>query len=229
MGKYYTSRNENLEEIKPVLDNALQQFLGVKIDTISNEVLEKLSQNKLHIDFNDEWTLDEAKNNFKKEYLILLLREFNGNISKASTISGIDRRTIHRLILQFNIDVDEYRNLPYEFSKTKVDNYIKFVVGDVLKHYALTEQKSDAVYDLPTDELVEKVKKPFPTMDDAYEDYEKKFLGAVILKHDKILKDVCKQLNIARETLSRKLSKHEINVKELGHAPATTAKLEELL
>ncbi|MBT3408766.1 hypothetical protein HOK68_01540 [Candidatus Woesearchaeota archaeon] len=226
----YVSRNENLNQIKPVLDKALESFLGVKIDKISNEILEKLVKNNLNIDFLDSWSLEEAKFNFKKDYLIKVLREFNGNISKASTISGIDRRTIHRLIIQFNIDIEEFRNLPYHFSKKKIDDYIKFVAGDVLKQYSLTEKKSELIYGLPTDELVKVIKKPFPKMEDAYDFFEYKFLVAVILKNDKVLKDVCKQLKIARETLSRKISKHKINIKDLNmDFKENNIKLEELI
>lgn len=227
----YVSQNENLEKIKPALDKALESFMGLKIESISDEIIKKLKENKLNVEFQDSWTLEQAKLNFKKNYLMEILREVNGNITKASVISGIDRRTIHRLITSFNIDVDGFRNLPYQFSKTKIDNYIKFVVSDVLKQYNLTKELSDDVqYKLQTKELVEVIKKPFPTMDEAYEEYEKQFLIAVIAKNNKILKDACKQLHIARETLSRKISKYGINVKEIGeHKPESKIKLEELI
>ena len=67
-------------------------------------------------------------------------------------------------------------------------------------------------------------------MEDAYDFFEYKFLVAVILKNDKVLKDVCKQLKIARETLSRKISKHKINIKDLNmDFKENNIKLEELI
>ena len=138
------------------------------------------------------------------------------------------------------IDDSQYSNADSEFFSdivlgvdkwaTKIDDYIKFVAGDVLKQYSLTEKKSELIYGLPTDELVKVIKKPFPKMEDAYDFFEYKFLVAVILKNDKVLKDVCKQLKIARETLSRKISKHKINIKDLNmDFKENNIKLEELI
>lgn len=46
---------------------------------------------------------------FEKQYLLGMLRRFNGNISRAAHASGVDRRTLHRLINRHNIDASSCR------------------------------------------------------------------------------------------------------------------------
>ncbi|MBU0993984.1 MAG: sigma 54-interacting transcriptional regulator [Proteobacteria bacterium] len=53
-------------------------------------------------------TLNEALNKFKKEFIILNLKETNGNRSKASKIMGIQRTYLSRLISKFELrDADD--------------------------------------------------------------------------------------------------------------------------
>ena len=57
-------------------------------------------------------TLNEALNRFKKEFILLNLRETNGNRSKASKIMGIQRTYLSRLISKYDLrdggdDIDE--------------------------------------------------------------------------------------------------------------------------
>jgi len=45
-----------------------------------------------------------AKKEFEKEYFSNLLEIFDGNISKAARFAQIDRKTIYRIIKEYNIN-----------------------------------------------------------------------------------------------------------------------------
>jgi DNA-binding NtrC family response regulator len=47
--------------------------------------------------------------NFEKEYLQKLLGRHHGNVSRAADEAGISRRTIHRLILKYDLDPGSFR------------------------------------------------------------------------------------------------------------------------
>lgn len=58
--------------------------------------------------------LEEAKRNliddFERSYLVQLLSEMNGNVSRAAQCSGKDRRTFQRLLRRYNLSAAEYRH-----------------------------------------------------------------------------------------------------------------------
>jgi len=50
-----------------------------------------------------------AIRSFDRVYISGLLREFNGNISRASKKAGLDRSNFRRLIKKYNIDPVHYK------------------------------------------------------------------------------------------------------------------------
>ncbi|MBV7276281.1 sigma-54-dependent transcriptional regulator [Clostridium thailandense] len=51
-----------------------------------------------------EYNLNSAVDNAEREIIIKILKECNGNRTKASEILGISRRSLHRKIIKYNID-----------------------------------------------------------------------------------------------------------------------------
>ena len=51
-------------------------------------------------------SLKEARSEFEKEYLISQIKRFNGNISKVSDFTGMERTALYRKIKSLNIKID---------------------------------------------------------------------------------------------------------------------------
>jgi two-component system nitrogen regulation response regulator NtrX len=53
---------------------------------------------------NYELSLKEARNNFEKDYLLSQIKRFNGNISKISKFTGMERTALYRKFKSLNIE-----------------------------------------------------------------------------------------------------------------------------
>ena len=51
-------------------------------------------------------SLKEARQNFEKEYLLSQIERFNGNISKISEFTGMERTALYRKFKSLNILLD---------------------------------------------------------------------------------------------------------------------------
>jgi len=51
--------------------------------------------------------LREAREIFEREYLLAQINRFGGNISRSAEHSGIDRRSLHRLLAKYHIDAHQ--------------------------------------------------------------------------------------------------------------------------
>lgn len=71
-------------DTKDKISNIIKESL--KIDTLN----EKVTENTLSV------PLKEAREKFEKEYLIVQLKKFNGNISKTASFVGMERSALHR-------------------------------------------------------------------------------------------------------------------------------------
>ena len=56
-------------------------------------------------------SLKEARNEFEKEYLLSQIKRFNGNMSKISEFTGMERTTLYRKIksLKISLNTNIYR------------------------------------------------------------------------------------------------------------------------
>ncbi len=54
-----------------------------------------------------ELSLKEARSEFEKEYLLSQIKRFNGNISKVSEFTGMERTALYRKIKSLDIKIDQ--------------------------------------------------------------------------------------------------------------------------
>ena len=66
----------------------------------------RLASDKLHMPFKD--AKDSVVEDFERHYIGHLLRNHGGNISRAAESSGIDRRSLHRLLAKHEIDASSF-------------------------------------------------------------------------------------------------------------------------
>ena len=206
------SIEEQIEKkVKPILDRAMHQYLGITVDEIKSDMTDKLKNNPLLdlvIDFTKNYK--DAKEDFKRQYVIKLLIKFFGNVSEVARVSELERRTIHRLIKKFHIHAAKIRS-----EMAKVD-YIKEVavsdiIEDTLEHYktAINPERIENLY-AHTSEISKEIIKELPedvvTWKEAEEDFDKRYLTHIITEEPSTVK-AAKRVNLRYETLHRKLKK----------------------
>ena len=97
----------NIRQLRNLVERVL--ILGVDKDSI--KVTEILSEedygselNSLPIDPNlAKLPLREARECFERDYLLLQINRFNGNISKTASFVGMERSALHRKLKSLNI------------------------------------------------------------------------------------------------------------------------------
>ena len=55
-------------------------------------------------------SFSEAKDTFEKKYVEEILKKCNGDVTKASELSGIKRPNLYEKFNKHNIDVNKFRN-----------------------------------------------------------------------------------------------------------------------
>ena len=96
------------KKVKPMLDDAMKRYLGITVSEIRADISDKLKRSSL-LSIDTSIPFKQAKRQFKKQYLIQLLHKHRGNISEVARIADLDRRSLHRLIVRFKIDVATVR------------------------------------------------------------------------------------------------------------------------
>ena len=67
--------------------------------------MEEIALNKPIIN-NFSLSLKEARQNFEKEYFLSQIKHFNGNISKISEFTGMERTALYRKFKSLNISLN---------------------------------------------------------------------------------------------------------------------------
>ena len=199
------------KKVKPILDRAMHRYLGITVDEIKTDVSDQLKQNPvldLLIDYSK--TYKEAKEDFKRQYVTKLLIKFFGNVSEVAKVSGLDRRSIHRLIKQFRISAGKIRK---EMAKSEYikESAVSEIIEVTLEHYKaiINPDKLKSLY-AKADEISKEIVKELPEeivgWKDAEEDFDKKYLTHIMKEEPSTVK-AAKRIRLRYETLHRKLKK----------------------
>ena len=197
------------DKIKPIIDTAMLEHIGINISEIGGDISDKLRNNPLiGIPVKYELPFRQAKKEFKKQFMERLLKTHHGNISEVARILGMDRRSVHRIVEKESTQAirDELPK-PYYLKQKEVEGIIESVMStykpitkeDKLENiYNNVEEISkDIVDQLPDEEMSWK---------EAEIEFEKKYIEFA-LKHKKSFKQVAKLIGISYETLLRKMKK----------------------
>ena len=82
-----------------IADKLSNENFEVTVIDESKERLNKISDNL-------DLSLKEARNEFEKEYLLSQIKRFNGNMSKVSEFTGMERTALYRKLKSLNISVN---------------------------------------------------------------------------------------------------------------------------
>ena len=53
--------------------------------------------------------IERSRNSVSKEYLVALLRDFGGNVTRAAERAGMERESLHRLLKRYGVRSDEFK------------------------------------------------------------------------------------------------------------------------
>jgi DNA-binding NtrC family response regulator len=192
--------------IAPVVEHAMHELLGLKIEEINQDISSKLVEGKLDYDIDVAIPFKQAKENFKRSFVIRLMQAANGNISDAALTADIDRRHLHRLILKYKINVDYFRKQAKYSEQTEKQEYVKQVIGDTLKKYELTKEKSKYVNEDAAKNIATKMPGLRITLKEGLELFEKEYFRKALEEFSTLAK-TAKSLGIRYETLVKKIKR----------------------
>ena len=77
-----------------------QELRGAQVGALPAEVLVKLPYRE---------AMETARDRISREYLVVLMREFEGNVTRASERAGIERERLHRLLKRYGVRSEDYK------------------------------------------------------------------------------------------------------------------------
>lgn len=137
------------KKVRPIVEEAMQKHLGITISEIEEDISDKLKKAPLvEFDVDTKILFKQAKKNFKKKYLTRVLQLSLGNVVEAARIAGINRRSIHRLISELKINLDQFRKTLIKREYIK-ETAIKDVLESSFESYksALNPEKYEKLHE----------------------------------------------------------------------------------
>jgi DNA-binding NtrC family response regulator len=199
------------EKVNPLLEETMEKSWGVTIPKLETDITSKLKESSLNIYIPLGKDFSESKKQFKKEFLKQELRLHLGNISQLAKVLDMDRRSIHRAIKDFHIDMDDVRQheeTPEHFQEEVVDKKIR----TSLEQYTgliQAEKMQDFYKELPklSRNIAKFLPKPDMTWKEAEAEFERQFLKRALEEHNNNITKTAKKIDIRVETLHRKIKK----------------------
>jgi len=200
------------ERVKSLVDEATHRFFGVSAQRLSDDITAKLTESPLiEIEVDTHLGYKKAKNEFKKAFLTKLLLLHYGNISEVARITGKNRRSMHRLIRRFNINVKKIKKeliRPYDIKKSDVSAAIDVVLDNYRGE--LKADELGMIYqnmDVLSNEILQELPQPTLTFEAAQIEFEKRFFSRVLKENNHSISKSARRIGLRQETLHRKLKK----------------------
>lgn len=198
------------EKVLPLLEETMEKSWGVTIPKIEQDISDKLAKPGLNFYVASGTSFDKAKKKFKQEFLKRELQQHEGNVSQLAKMLGVDRRSIHRAVKAFDIDVKVYR------AGFDIENYqekvVDLTIRNALEQYKeiIQPSKLENMYRaLP--ELSKNIAKVLPqeimTWKEAEREFERQLFEQVLEENNWKVSETAKKLKIRIETLQRKMKK----------------------
>jgi len=198
-----------LKKIKPIIDDTTEKYMSITIDKLSDDITSKLRNTPL-IDIEVNVTgYKVAKNNFKKAFLRKLLLLHYGNISEVARVTGKNRRSIHRLIKRFGINVKRIKKeliRPYDIKLSNVSSTISNVLNNYKRviHPSRLEDMYNSMGAI-SENILKELPEPMLSFKQAQIEFEKRFFSKALKENKYNLSKTSKKIGLRQETLNRKL------------------------
>ena len=202
------------KKIKPMLDEAMRRYLGVRIEELTTDVSDRLRRSALlDIPVDVNVPFKKAKLAFKKNYLIRLLQLHFGNIAEVARLSGVDRRSVHRLVRQSQVGERARKELHRR--DFYVSDEVSTIIQESAEHYkgSLAPEKYRAFYDqvpIMGKVIAKELPLELPTLEQAERAWERRYFEAALKEFGPSPVAVARKIGLRYETLHRKLKTHGI-------------------
>mgnify|MGYP001586641138 CR=1 FL=1 len=209
-------RKKNLEEaikekVSPLLEETMEKSWGITIPKIETDISDKLKNPQLEIYIPNNLSFSQAKNKFKSEFLKRELLLNQGNVSHLAKLLGIDRRSIHRVIKDLNINIEELRHIKKtkeEYQQGRIDQTIRTTLDQYKE--IIQPQQMEKMYQQVSN-LSRNIAKFLPLTElnwkEAQQEFEKQFISKSLEKNNGNMTKAADDLKIRIETLYRKVKK----------------------
>ena len=203
------------EKVEPILEESMHKLLGITISEFGKDISDKIEKSPLiSYPIDTSISFKAAKKLFKKEFLTRLLQSHYGNVSAVAKITGMNRRSIHRAIKDFRINVKKVRKEMVKtelYQKEAVDSILKETLSNykqVIRPIRLEKMyknvdriSSDIIKELPTLEM---------PWNEAEIEFEKAYLIKALKENKGNISKTAKKIGLRYETLHRKIKKLSI-------------------
>ncbi len=200
------------EKVALLLEETMERSWGIYIPQVQSDITDKLQTNlPVKIYLPAATSFEEAKRNFKSEFLKNQLHLHGGNISQLAKFVGLNRRSIHRSIKKFDLRIDERRreaNLTSTCQEKIIDQTIRFALEgykDIIQ-----PQKMERLYqEVPilSRNLAKLLPYNYLTWKQAEREFERQFLSHALAEHNGKVAETARRLKLQPETLHRKIAK----------------------
>lgn len=205
---------QDLEEaikgkVFPLLEETMEKNWGITIPKLETDITDSLKNPQLNIYIPPHLNFNQAKNHFKGEFVKRELRLNKGNVSQLAKLLGINRRSVHRVIKDLNIDKSKDPLLSKE-------EYHQDVIGQSIKStldqykQIIHPQQMEKMYQ-EVDTLSRNIAKfiPFEELSwkDAEREFERQFLQQALRENDNHIGKTAQKMELRVETLYRKIKK----------------------
>jgi len=199
------------EKVAGLLEKTMSKSWGITIPQVESDISDKLRNPQLNVYIPSDTTFNDAKNQFKAQFLKSELKLHKGNISQLAKFLGLDRRSIHRAIKDLEINLDGLRGDSNDNYKDLVDQTIRSTLDEYKE--IIQPGKMEKFYEeVPT--LSRNIAKILPrnhlTWKEAEKVFEKQFILRSLKENKWNFTRTAEKMGIRVETLHRKVKKLEL-------------------
>ena len=209
MGKSKSLEEAVKSKVSPLVEESIEKSLGLAIPKLESDITDQLANPTLNIYINFHDPFKIAKKKFKKEFFKQELQVHLGNVSQLAKVLDIDRRSIHRVIKDLDIDLNKVRKKDTEKEEEQrhlIDKSIRATLDQYKE--VLHPQKMEKMYE-EISTLSRNIVKFLPHKDltwkEAEDEFEKEFFNHSLRESKGNISEAAKHIGIRAETLHRKL------------------------
>ena len=207
-------QHDKLEDkIYPIVDSMMKKVLGVRVEELSKDISDKLVRKPyFSMEIDTSLPFLRAKYIFKRSYLLQLLRRHYGNISDVAKLSGIDRRSIHRLVKP--AEVRRIRaDMPNPLYIRK--EYLGEAISDVLSSYKKVihpKMLREAYKSVPamSEDIATVLPETPMSLAEAELEFEREYFKKILEETKHNMKKTAERTRLRYETLLRKIKKLQL-------------------
>ncbi len=195
------------EKIRPAVDATLEQIGS--LEKFATDLAARLDDTCL-VDINVDTRLGyrDAKRKFKKQFLRKLLLLHYGNVSEVARVTGKNRRSIHRLIRKFAINIRKIKKeliRPYDIELNAVSSAVEHVLQDYRGQSSYPFLKLYADIPAISGNILDTLPRPTLSFEAAQKNFETRYFKKALKENSHSVLKTAKRIGLRQETLYRKL------------------------